>query len=283
MVLLDRCVEALYDGATMDDKQKTLHILKVMKGAISMSKSKTGECIFRSNKVENVHLQRLVKGHKKNSLYEVARIDTNKKMVVNRWSKLLENQTNCSAETLFGEILDVENPDLSSSVDRFLVSPNPTRLVSEKDSRLRRLLDLRLSRYDSQPKIVIRKRRRHEFSSRPTTAESQVEVTSNQNGEAKFVTEKPEIREKYPSDDDAKAVERKPNNDNDGSRRYPPVQLPDISGHQGFKFRLPNSSHEEEAVPVEQERDVCDWRNWSLKDKTWIKRMYDSSGLNFKF
>lgn len=66
MVRYDKCVENLYDnGVKTEGRTKTLNILKVMKGAISMSKSKTGECIFRNNKTEKTNLVQTIKRHKK--------------------------------------------------------------------------------------------------------------------------------------------------------------------------------------------------------------------------
>lgn len=110
MVRYDQCVESLYDGALVDDRTKALQIIKVMKGAISMSKSRTGECIFRTNKAVKKDLERLVKIEVRNSNYNISRIDTNKKFVVDRWTRMLESHTTCSPQTLFEEVLGLVKP-----------------------------------------------------------------------------------------------------------------------------------------------------------------------------
>lgn len=110
MVRFDKCVESLYDCVTSDDRSKTLQIIKVLKGAISMSKSRTGDCIFRSNRTMQRELDRLVKIEVRNSNYTIARIDNSKKLVVGRWTRLLENQTSVSSQELFQEILDIDTP-----------------------------------------------------------------------------------------------------------------------------------------------------------------------------
>ena len=73
MVRLDECVEALYNKESMQDKRKTLSIIRVMKGAISVSKSRTGECIFRHNKLERDKLDRTVKKFKSDANYAISR------------------------------------------------------------------------------------------------------------------------------------------------------------------------------------------------------------------
>jgi hypothetical protein len=47
---MEACIEALYtiDGDT--DKRKTLEMIRVLKGAISVFKSRTGEVIYRYNR-----------------------------------------------------------------------------------------------------------------------------------------------------------------------------------------------------------------------------------------
>ena len=110
MVRYDQCVEALYDRALVDDRTKALQIIKVMKGAISMSKSRTGECIFRTNKTVRKELDRLVKIEVRNSNYNISRIDTSKKFVVGRWTRMLENHTSCASQTLFEEVLGLVKP-----------------------------------------------------------------------------------------------------------------------------------------------------------------------------
>ena len=73
MVRMDECVEALYNKESMQNKKKTLSIIRVMKGAISVSKSRTGECIFRHNKLENKKLERTVKKFKSDADYVMSR------------------------------------------------------------------------------------------------------------------------------------------------------------------------------------------------------------------
>ena len=73
MVRMDECVEALYDKSSMENRQKTLAIMKVMKGAISVSKSRTGECIFRHNKFEKKKLESTIKKFKSDTNYTLSR------------------------------------------------------------------------------------------------------------------------------------------------------------------------------------------------------------------
>lgn len=267
MVRYDKCVENLYDnGVKTEGRTKTLNILKVMKGAISMSKSKTGECIFRNNKTEKTNLVQTIKRHKKDNIYNVARIDTNKKLLVGRWTKILEKQSTVSAQSLFEELLDIHSPANESHTE---------------GNKLKSYIRMRLDKMEESingPKISFKRpprRRASEFllDQRPDGS------TSPSNNPESFVSERKEIREKYGSDESPRAAAQSTGRQDVQMQgtvlsKSLPVKLPSIGESAGFR-RLDgvgkgNKTEEEKPKIVVEERDLTDWKDWRLKDKNWI-------------
>jgi len=87
-----RMVSSLYTIDGERSKQKTLEIIRVMKGAISVSKSKTGEVIYRSNKLENDGLQRQLKRFEKAKIHTIDSYDSRKRTTLRRWALVFEKQ-----------------------------------------------------------------------------------------------------------------------------------------------------------------------------------------------
>ncbi|KAL4224028.1 hypothetical protein ACF0H5_017485 [Mactra antiquata] len=264
MVRLDKCVEALYDDSvTNDNRNKNLQILNVMKGAISMSRSKTGECIFRTNKTEKKNLERFIVCEGRNSNYNIAQIDSKKKQVLLRWSKVLEQQTMCSSETLFEELMEINQDD--SDLTKLLKPQTP----EHEDGKLRNLINLRLSAIDKEtnkgtyvPVLPARLRLAHKVNGVGTSADET---------EADFVTVDKQIRDKYhtdvPKGDEIKSevlTTEIPVEDVHSKTKL--VHLPVI--RQEAKV---SKSPEPSPRFIPMERDHTDWGNWALKDKTWIK------------
>lgn len=270
MVRLDKCVEALYDSVTAENRTKGLQILTVMKGAISMSRSKTGECIFRTNKSEKKNLERLIKIEGRNSDYNIAQIEAHRKQVLNRWSKVLANQVSCSSQALFEELMEI------SDVDEHGGKAESRDL---RDERLKTLIEKRLVEIEKESKQsgitsgTIPRRRHKTFEER--IAED-VKLTTHlttkgENSDKEFVTERKEIRSKYNSKETAEesSASKTPKAPAIVLEKSSTVHLPVIrremtGGKQTIK-------PEEKVQHSMFERDLTDWGNWSLKDKSWIK------------
>ncbi|KAL5017221.1 hypothetical protein ScPMuIL_006810 [Solemya velum] len=92
MVRMDLCVTSLYsvDGTT--NRRKTLEIVKVMKGAVSISRSHTGEFIYRSSKTEKNNLKRQLQQYAKMSADVVTSIGVQQRTVMRHWGQLVERQ-----------------------------------------------------------------------------------------------------------------------------------------------------------------------------------------------
>ncbi|XP_033748687.1 uncharacterized protein LOC117333486 [Pecten maximus] len=87
-----KMVSSLFKIDGDSNKQKTLNTIRVMKGAISVSKSKTGEVIYRSNKLENEGLQRQIKRFEKARLHLNSTYDSKKRTTLRRWALVFEKQ-----------------------------------------------------------------------------------------------------------------------------------------------------------------------------------------------
>ena len=275
MVRLDKCVEALYDSVTADTRTKNLSILTVMKGAISMSRSKTGECIFRTNKTERKNLERLLRIEGRNANYSISQIESRRKIVINRWSKVLENQTTCSAEALFEELMEITD-EHDTELPMYRASPTHSDSPEPREIKLKTLIDLRLAKLENENnksgfETVMAERKRH---SRYNLERKAADELSSTDSEMDFVTERKEIRKKYADDETGKAEQ--PANESDGKTatgigqtKYRNVHLPSVRKQNAETVSKPD---ETPAVPLR--RDLTDWGNWSLKDKSWINGMY---------
>ncbi|KAH3884229.1 uncharacterized protein LOC127836629 [Dreissena polymorpha] len=260
MVRYDKCVEALYDLRTIEDRTKTLQILKVMKGAISMSKSRTGECIFRTNKTVKQDLDRLVKIEGRNSRYNISQIDTNKKFVVRRWSRILQNQMSCSSQTLFEEILEIKDPGHTDS-------PQSVRI---EDGKLKSLIDLRLTKLAELSDAGGIQARARQIVGGHVSTQQKPEADDTKAKEPEFVTEKKEIRTKY-SMEDLSDTSTQSRHNAVLSKSLPasthPKPVVNISGIR--REHTIAHAQTEERLPV-LDRDLTDWGNWQLKDTSWI-------------
>lgn len=273
MVRLDKCVEALYDSVTADNRTKNLQILTVMKGAISMSRSKTGECIFRTNKNEKKNLERLLKIEGRNANYTISQIDSHQKHVMSRWSKVLENQASCSSQALFEELLEIEDVEDSPKGDSNVNCDSPELT----DYKLKTLVDLRLEKLESENNksgfaTVMASRRRHTNNYDTQMVES-VGDANNEPPESEFVTERKQIRSKYAvgntgTQDSVTAEDQAVKTHGTILAKTKSLHLPAIrrDGPSATAKTTP-----EESKKSALERDLTDWGNWSLKDKSWIK------------
>lgn len=89
-------MEALYtvDGAT--DKKKTQAMIRILKGAISISKSRTGDVVYRYNRHEKKALsQRLCKYDRESARSQV-NIDSQKRDVLRKWKLVFGRQRSIS-------------------------------------------------------------------------------------------------------------------------------------------------------------------------------------------
>ncbi|ESO95364.1 hypothetical protein LOTGIDRAFT_232052 [Lottia gigantea] len=101
------CVDSLYtiDGDT--DKSKIMDIIRVMKGALSVSKSKTGDVIYRSNKNEVKILDRQLAKVDKDVVRAKTNIECQKRDVLRKWSLVFGNQkTLCESIKSFDEMIN---------------------------------------------------------------------------------------------------------------------------------------------------------------------------------
>lgn len=278
MVRLDKCVEALYDSVTTDNRTKGLQILNVMKGAISMSRSKTGECIFRTNKTEKKNLERLIKIEGRHSNYVLAQIDTNRKAVLNRWSKVLANQTSCSSQALFEELMEISG--VTKRGGGHVTKPESQ---DSRDEGLKTLIELRLQQIEDElkkggiTKDTIPRRRLKTFEEKiAEDTKSPIHSkasTKKATPEKEFVTERKEIRSKLNLDESA---DEQSNQDNTIPKaptavlaKSKTVHLPVVRREMTVAQQTTKSA-DEIRHPL-FERDLTDWGNWSLKDKSWIK------------
>lgn len=83
---MEKQVSTLYPLDGSMDKRKTLEITKVMKGALSVSKSRTGEAIYRSNEFHKKILEKKVKQFKSATETEISSYNSKKRTVTQRFS-----------------------------------------------------------------------------------------------------------------------------------------------------------------------------------------------------
>lgn len=87
-----KMVSSLFKIDGDSNKQKTLNTIRVMKGAISVSKSRTGEVIYHSNKQESEGLQRQIKGFERSQSHLKSTYDSKKRTTLRRWTLVFEKQ-----------------------------------------------------------------------------------------------------------------------------------------------------------------------------------------------
>lgn len=265
MVRMDECVEALYNKESMENKSKTMSIIKVMKGAISVSKSKTGECIFRHNKLEKRKLDRTIKKFKSDKNYVISRFDTKKKFVVSRWRTMLEKQTTCNSTRLLGELLcNKEESDLKPEV----------KDECDDESYFKKFLQLRLQRKEFGANGVgllhLQKHNKGDDDAANTAEnEAQDEV---------YVTEKKDIRRKYSlgyRSDDLNVPKQEsfkaPDKTVSARRQIRLPSLPHISPIRRSQTVVPKADDGDKSQETpELERDLTNWCDWRLNDKDWL-------------
>jgi len=116
-------------------------------------------------------------------------------------------------------------------------------------------------------------------------ADAENEIVTDKNEERQFVTEKKDVRVKYGKKDseiDGETTGSQPSHAAllAKSRAFQPgrVQMPEIKGTGLVTAGLrrertaPGGPHADRPRPDVPglERDLTDWTNWSLKDKSWI-------------
>lgn len=83
---MEKQVSGLYSIGDSHDKRKTLEITKVMKGALSVSKSRTGETIFRSNEFHRKTMEKKVNQYRSAALTEISSFEAKKRTITQRFS-----------------------------------------------------------------------------------------------------------------------------------------------------------------------------------------------------
>ncbi|XP_046366405.1 uncharacterized protein LOC124142159 [Haliotis rufescens] len=116
---METCVESLYTldgGAT--DKRKTLAMIRILKGAISVSKSKTGEAIYRYNKYEKKALKRQLTLLDIDASRAEIDVENQKRVILRKWSMAFENQKNITDSLKrFDDMLRVAIADTTKDDD----------------------------------------------------------------------------------------------------------------------------------------------------------------------
>ncbi|KAK6184231.1 hypothetical protein SNE40_006741 [Patella caerulea] len=101
------CVDtqSTVDGDT--DKSKVMETARVMKGALSVSKSKTGEVIYRTNKNEVKYLDRRLLKFDKDITRAKTNIECQKRDILRKWSMVFGQQkTLCESIKSFDEMIN---------------------------------------------------------------------------------------------------------------------------------------------------------------------------------
>ncbi|XP_060063659.1 uncharacterized protein LOC132544108 [Ylistrum balloti] len=134
-----KMVSSLFKIDGDSNKQKTLNTIRVMKGAISVSKSKTGEVIYRSNKLENEGLQRQIKRFEKARLHLNSTYDSKKRTTLRRWALVFEKQKSMNESIREFDMLLTQAIDDVDASDRKVSTAE-----SKKDSLKLDLADAKL-------------------------------------------------------------------------------------------------------------------------------------------
>lgn len=133
-----KVVDCLYPiDADFATKRKTLEIVKVMKGAISVSKSRTGEVIYRHNKFENESLKRQLKRYDKARTHLIDSYDSRKRTTLRRWALVFEKQKSMN------ESIKEFDTVLTNVLDGFDHSRRPTRQSKSEGNGIGNLDDER--------------------------------------------------------------------------------------------------------------------------------------------
>lgn len=90
--IMEACIEALYTIDGESDKRKTLEMIRVLKGAISVSKSRTGEVIYRYNRHEKKALSRMMAKYDRDTTRSRVNIDSQKRDVLRKWNLVFGRQ-----------------------------------------------------------------------------------------------------------------------------------------------------------------------------------------------
>ena len=89
---MEACIEALYTIDGESDKRKTLEMIRVLKGAISVSKSRTGEVIYHFNRHEKKALSRTMNKYDRDTVRARVNIDNQKRDVLRKWNLVFGRQ-----------------------------------------------------------------------------------------------------------------------------------------------------------------------------------------------
>ncbi|XP_076452265.1 uncharacterized protein LOC143287908 [Babylonia areolata] len=89
---MEACIEALYTIDGESDKRKTLEMIRVLKGAISVSKSRTGEVIYHYNRHEKKALGRAMAKFDRDTARSKVNIESQKRDVLRKWNLVFGRQ-----------------------------------------------------------------------------------------------------------------------------------------------------------------------------------------------
>ncbi|XP_076435065.1 uncharacterized protein LOC143274944 [Babylonia areolata] len=89
---MEACIEALYTIDGEADKRKTSEMIRILKGAISVSKSRTGEVIYHYNRHEKKALSRMMAKYDRDTVRAGVNIDSQKRDVLRKWNLVFGRQ-----------------------------------------------------------------------------------------------------------------------------------------------------------------------------------------------
>lgn len=106
---LEKQVSGLYP--IDKDKRRTLEITRVMKGALSVSKSRTGEAIYRSNEFHRKTLEKTVRQYSSATKTEINTYDSKQRNIIRRFSVMFgkhkaTNETISAYDNVISRTLD---------------------------------------------------------------------------------------------------------------------------------------------------------------------------------
>ncbi|RUS83896.1 hypothetical protein EGW08_008310 [Elysia chlorotica] len=103
---MEACIEALFKIEGENGRRKTIEMIRVLKGAISVSKSRTGEVIYHYNRHEKKALRRQLVKYDNDTRRSRMDIEHQKRDILRKWSLVFGRQRNfCESIRGFDEML----------------------------------------------------------------------------------------------------------------------------------------------------------------------------------
>ena len=103
---MEACIEALFKIEGENGRRKTIEMIRVLKGAISVSKSRTGEVIYHYNRHEKKALRRQLAKYDSDTRRSRLDIEHQKRDILRKWSLVFGRQRNfCESIRGFDEML----------------------------------------------------------------------------------------------------------------------------------------------------------------------------------